>query len=151
MTPFEALYGRACRTPVYWDEVGERKIIGPELIQQSMNAVAMIRGRLKTSQSRHKSYADKRRRSLEFQVGDHVFLKVSPMREISRFGKKGKLSLRKYEPDPTHVFSFKELDTDDCVSYVESPVQIVDSKEQVLHTKTIPLVKVVYRRSDMGD
>ncbi|KAL3746177.1 hypothetical protein ACJRO7_015170 [Eucalyptus globulus] len=182
MAPFEALYGRACRTPVCWDEVGERKITGSELVQQSIDAVIVIRNRLKTAQSRQKSYADKRRRPLEFQVGEHVFLKVSPMRGTSRFGKKGKLSpryvgpfeilerigtlayrlalpprlaqvhnvfhvsmLRKYEPDPTHVLNFEELDVDERVSYEERPIQIVDRKEQVLRTKTIPLVKVVWQ------
>ena len=69
-------------------------ITGPELVQQSVEAVRVIRDRLRTAQSRQKSYADKRRKPLEFQVADHVFLKVSPMRGLSRFGKKGKLSPR---------------------------------------------------------
>ena len=98
MAPFEALYGRPCRTPVCWDEVGERRISGPELVQQSSDAVKVIRDRLKTAQSRQKNYADRRRRPLEFQVADHVFLKVSSMRGLSRFGKKGKLSPRYVGP-----------------------------------------------------
>ena len=88
MAPFEALYDRACRTPMYWDEVGERSIMGPELVWQSVETVKVIRDRLKIAQSCQKNYADRRRRPLEFQVGDHVFLKVSPMRGLSRFGKK---------------------------------------------------------------
>ncbi|XP_048140810.1 uncharacterized protein LOC125316496 [Rhodamnia argentea] len=84
--------------PLYWDEVGERKIIGLELVQQSLEAIKVIRDIMKTAHSHQKSYADKRRRSLGFQVGDHVFLKVYPMRGTSHFGKKGKLNPRYVGP-----------------------------------------------------
>ncbi|RVW62434.1 hypothetical protein CK203_064198 [Vitis vinifera] len=94
MTPFEALYGRKCRSPICWNDVGERKLLGPELVQLTVEKFALIKERLKTAQSRHKSYADNRRRDLEFEVGDHVFLKVSPMKFVMRFGRKGKLSPR---------------------------------------------------------
>ena len=94
MAPYEALYGRKCRSPVHWDEVGENKLVGPEMLEQTTEAIKKIRARMKASQNRQKSYADKRRRPLEFQVGDKVFLKVSPMRGVMRFGKKGKLSPR---------------------------------------------------------
>ena len=73
-------------------------MIGPELVHYAMEKVKLIRDRLKTAQSRQKSYADVRRRELEFQVDDWVFLKVSPMKEVMRFGKKGKLSLRYIGP-----------------------------------------------------
>ncbi|KAH9778034.1 Endonuclease [Citrus sinensis] len=92
MAPFEALYGRKCRSPICWDEVGERKLLGPELIQITVDKIKLIRGRLQTAQSRQKSYADRRRRELEFEKGDFVFLKVSPWKGVFRFGKKGKLS-----------------------------------------------------------
>ena len=78
MAPYEALYGRRCHTPLCWSEVGERQILGPELVQQASEGVALIRDRLRIAQSRQKSYADTRRRELEFDVGDLVFLKVSP-------------------------------------------------------------------------
>jgi len=94
VAPYEALYGRKCRSPVHWDEVGENKLVGPEMLEQTTEAIKKIRARMKASQNRQKSYADKRRRPLEFQVGDKVFLKVSPMRGVMRFGKKGKLSPR---------------------------------------------------------
>ncbi|KAK6164024.1 hypothetical protein DH2020_000888 [Rehmannia glutinosa] len=94
MAPYEALYGRKCRSPVHWDEVGERKLIGTELVQQTAEVVEKIRQRMKTAQSRQKSYADKRRKLLEFAVGDAIFLKVTPMKGVMRFGKKGKLSPR---------------------------------------------------------
>ena len=78
--------------------MGERSITGLELVQQSVEAVEVIRDRLKTVKSRQKSYADRRRRPLEFQIRDHVFLKVSPMKGLSRFSKKGKLNPRYVEP-----------------------------------------------------
>ena len=94
MAPFEALYGRKCRSPVYWDEVGERKLLGPQLIQKDADNIRIIRQRLLTAQSRQKSYADRRRRDLEFEIGEHVFLKVSPTKGVMRFGQRGKLAPR---------------------------------------------------------
>jgi hypothetical protein len=94
MSPFEALYGRKCRTPLYWDQTGERQFFGPELIQEAEEQVRMIRENLRIAQSRQKSYADNRRRLLEFKEGDHVYLKVSPIRGMRRFKVKGKLSPR---------------------------------------------------------
>jgi hypothetical protein len=93
MSPFEALYGRKCRTPLYWDQTGERQFFGPELIQEAEEQVRMIRENLRIAQSRQKSYADTQRRLLEFKEGDHVYLKVSPIRGMRRFKVKGKLSL----------------------------------------------------------
>jgi hypothetical protein len=78
MSPFEALYGRKCRTPLYWDQTRERQFFGPELIQEAEEQVRMIRENLRISQSRQKSYVDNRRTLLEFKEGDHVYLKVSP-------------------------------------------------------------------------
>ena len=98
MAPYEALYGRRCRSPVGWFEVGEAALIGPDSVLDAMEKVQLIRDRLKTAQSRQKSYADVRRRELEFQVDDWVFLKVSPMKGVMRFGKKGKLSPRYVGP-----------------------------------------------------
>ena len=94
MVPYEALYGRPCRSPLCWTEVGESSITGPDLIRDTSEKVSLIRQRLLTAQSRHKSYADVRRRPLEFEVGYHVFLKVMPKAGVVRFGKRGKLSSR---------------------------------------------------------
>ncbi|XP_015060243.1 uncharacterized protein LOC107006122 [Solanum pennellii] len=98
MAPYEALYGRKCRSPIGWFDVGETKLIGPDVIQQAVDKVNLIQERLLASQSRQKSYADNRRRDLEFQIGDWVFLSVSPMRGVMRFGRKGKLSPRYIGP-----------------------------------------------------
>ena len=77
MAPFEALYGRKCRTPVCWDEVGERRLVGPELVQITSEKVKVVRDNLKIARDRQKRYADNRRRDLKFEIGDRVFLKIS--------------------------------------------------------------------------
>jgi hypothetical protein len=98
MSPFEALYGRKCRTPLYWDQTRERQFFGRKLIQEAEEQVRMIRKILRIAQSRQKSYVDTRRRLLEFKEGDHVYLKVSPIRGMRRFKVKGKLSPRFIRP-----------------------------------------------------
>ena len=94
MAPYEALYGRPCRSPICWTEVGESSITGPDFIRDTSEKVSLIRQRLLMAQSQQKSYADVRRQPLEFEVGDHIFLKVMPKRGVVRFGKRGKLSPR---------------------------------------------------------
>ena len=94
MAPFEAFYGRPCRSPVCWGEIGDGAFLGPDLVRDTAAQISLIRQRMKTAQSRQASYADSRRRKLEFSVGDLVFLKVSPLRGVKRFGVKGKLSPR---------------------------------------------------------
>ncbi|XP_048229059.1 uncharacterized protein LOC125369832 [Ricinus communis] len=98
MAPSRALYGRKCRSPVCWEEVGERKLAGSELVQITSEKIPVIRERLKTAFSRQKSYADPKRKHVEFSVGEYVFLKVSPMRGVLWFGKKGKLAPRYVGP-----------------------------------------------------
>jgi len=78
MPPYEALYGRKCKNPLCWDEVGKRKMVGPEIIQQIKEKIKLIRDRLKAASDRQKSYIDLKRRDIEYSVGDKVFLKVSP-------------------------------------------------------------------------
>nr|GFA99872.1 putative nucleotidyltransferase, ribonuclease H [Tanacetum cinerariifolium] len=104
------LYGRKCRAPICWDQVGEHVIEGPEMIEVTNAKVAVAKEKLKEARTRQKSYADKHRRSLEFQPSDHVFLKVSPARGVRRFGIKGKLS-------PRFIRPFEILDRVDEVSY----------------------------------
>ncbi|KAL6334430.1 hypothetical protein AAG906_015619 [Vitis piasezkii] len=138
MAPFEALYGRKCRSPICWNDVGERKLLGPNLC-------------IKSTQSRHKSYLDHHRRDLEFEVGDHVFLKVSPMKSVMRFGRKGKLSprfvgpfeiLERYIYDPSHVVELEPIQIFEDLTYEEVPVQIVDVMDKVLRHAVVKLVKV---------
>ena len=98
MAAYETLYGRPCRSPLCWTKVEESSIMGPDLIRDTSEKVSLIRQRLLMAQSRQKSYADIRRRPLEFEVRDHVFLKVIPKRGTVRFGKRGKLSSRFIRP-----------------------------------------------------
>ncbi|GKF93311.1 hypothetical protein Tco_0280030, partial [Tanacetum coccineum] len=93
--------GRKCRSPVLWAEIGESSLIGPELIQEKID---------KAARDRQKSYADNRRKPLEFEVGDRVMLKVSPWKGVIRFGKKGKLA-------PRYVGPFEILERIDLVAY----------------------------------
>ncbi|GJU18756.1 putative reverse transcriptase domain-containing protein [Tanacetum coccineum] len=107
---FGALYGRKCRSPVYWSEVGDSQLTGPEMIRETTKKIVQIKTRLLTSRSRQKSYADVRRRQLEFNVGDKVMLKVSLWKGVIRFGKRGKLS-------PKYIGPFKVLERVGPVAY----------------------------------
>src|ERR1041385_1109684 len=92
MAPFELLDGRKCRTPLMLDEVGERQFFGPDLIRDAEEKVKLIRDKLKIAQSKKKSYGDAKRKDVTYEVGDRAYLRVSPIREIKRFGIKGKLA-----------------------------------------------------------
>jgi hypothetical protein len=92
MSPFQALYGRSCRTSLHWDQPGERQVFGLDIRLEAKENIRMVRENLKILQSRQRSYADTRRREMSFEVGDYVYLKVSPIGGIKRFGVKGKLA-----------------------------------------------------------
>ena len=111
MASYEALYGRKCRSPVGWFEVGDRQLLGLDMVKDVVDKVKLIHDRMRTAQSRQKSYADNRRRELEFNVGGHVFLKVSPFKGVMRFGKRGKLS-------PRYIGPFEILQRYRVVAYV---------------------------------
>ncbi|GKF07195.1 reverse transcriptase domain-containing protein [Tanacetum coccineum] len=96
--PFEAFYRIKCRSPILWVEVREGQLIGPEIVQETIDKISQIKDRLKAARDSQKSYADKRRKPLEFSVSDHVLLKVSPWKGVIRFGKKGKLAPRFVRP-----------------------------------------------------
>ena len=92
MAPFEALYGRKCRSPICWNDFSENIVLGTEFIEETVKNVRLIQARIQAAQDRQKSYADLKQREDEFAIGDKVFLKVSPTKGVMRFGKKGKLS-----------------------------------------------------------
>ena len=180
MLPYEALYIRKCQSLLYWDNISERQTLEPKLIRDTRDKVLVIREKMSAAQSRQKSYANNQRRLLEFKVGDRVFLNISPMRQVMRFGKKGKLCpifigpfeitqrvgrltyrialppdlvrthdvfhismLGKYITNPDVVVEYELLEIQKGITYVEEPMKIMDKKEQVLCTKTIPIVKVL--------
>nr|GFA49368.1 putative reverse transcriptase domain-containing protein [Tanacetum cinerariifolium] len=116
--PFEALYGRKCRSPVCWTEVGEAQILGPELIQETTEKIVQIKQKMQAAHDRQKSYADLKRKPMEFQVGNKVILKVSPWKGVVRFGKWGKLN-------PRYVGPFKVLEEIGKVAYkLELPEEL---------------------------
>jgi hypothetical protein len=98
MVPFEALYGRRCRTPLIWSQVGEQKFFGPNLVKEAEERVEVIKENLKAAQMRQKSYHDKGKTIREYQVGERVYLRVSPKKGVQRFGVKGKLARRYIGP-----------------------------------------------------
>ncbi|GJY71908.1 putative reverse transcriptase domain-containing protein, partial [Tanacetum coccineum] len=91
---FEALYGRKCQSPICWAEVGDAQLTGPEIVHETTEKIIQIKKRIQAARDRQKSYADRRRKPLEFEVGDKVMLKVSPWKGVIRFGKRGKLNPR---------------------------------------------------------
>ncbi|GJX19134.1 putative nucleotidyltransferase, ribonuclease H [Tanacetum coccineum] len=108
--PLEALYGRKCRSPVLWAEIGEGSLIGPELVLEMTDNVVLIKEKLKAARYRQKSNADKRRKPLKFEVGDQTLLKVSPWKGVVHFGKKGKLA-------PRYVGPFEILERIGLIAY----------------------------------
>ncbi|PKU80890.1 hypothetical protein MA16_Dca009302 [Dendrobium catenatum] len=98
MVPYKALYGRKCRTPLYWTDIGERKVIGSDLVDSATSKIRLIWDRLLAVQDRQKKYYDDKHRFVEFIVGDFIFIKIRPMKGVLRFGKVGKLSPRYISP-----------------------------------------------------
>ena len=130
MAPYEALYGRPCRSPLCLTEVEESSITGPDLIRDTFEKVSLIRQCLLMAQSRQKSYADVRRRPLEFEVGDHIFLKVMPRRGVVRFGKRGKLSPRFFRP-------FEILERVSIFAYRLALLPSMSSVHEVFHVSML--------------
>jgi len=94
MAPYEALYGMRCRSRVGWFELGKARLLGIDLVQDALDKAKLIQGRLRIVQSRQKSYADMKVRDVSFMIGEKALMKVSPMKGVMRFGKRGKLSPR---------------------------------------------------------
>jgi hypothetical protein len=119
MAPFEALYGRQCHTPLNWIEPGEKAIFGPDIVVEAEATVRHIQENLKAAKLHQESYTNKRCRPLQFEVGDHVYLKVSPMKGVKRFGVKGKLT-------PRYIGPFSILEKCGKVAYkLELPPSLV--------------------------
>ncbi|GJV99313.1 putative reverse transcriptase domain-containing protein [Tanacetum coccineum] len=119
--PYEALYGRKCRSPVCWAKVGEAQLTGPEMIQETTEKIILIKQRIQAAQDRQKSYADLKRKPVEFEVWDRVMLKISPWKGVVRF-------------EGIHV--------NDKLQFVEETVEIMEQEIKRLKRSRIPLVKV---------
>ncbi|GJX96717.1 putative reverse transcriptase domain-containing protein [Tanacetum coccineum] len=132
--PYEALYGQKCRSPVCWAEVGEAQLTGPKLIQETTEKIVLIKQRMQAAHDRQKSYADRKRKLMEFEVGDRVMLKVSPWKGVIQFGKQGKLN-------PRYVGPFKVLAKVGKVAYrLELPQEL----SRVHHTFHVSNLKKCY-------
>ncbi|GJY08860.1 putative reverse transcriptase domain-containing protein [Tanacetum coccineum] len=127
---FKALYGRKCRSPIIWAEVGEGQLIGPELVQETTKKISQIKDRLKAARDRQKSHTDKRRKPLEFNVGDYVLLKVSPWKGVVRFGKKGKLA-------PRFVGPFEIIKKVGPIAYRLDLLEELDGVHDTFHTSNL--------------
>jgi hypothetical protein len=126
MAPYEMLYGRKCRTPTCWLEVGEKQFAGPEIVQQTGDKVAYARERLRIARGRQKKYSDRKHRPKKFDVGESVMLKVFPWKGIIRFGKRGKLG-------PRFIGPFKVLQCVGDQAYkLELPTEL-DGIHNVFH------------------
>ncbi|GJY11870.1 putative reverse transcriptase domain-containing protein [Tanacetum coccineum] len=149
--PFEALYGRKCRSPICWAEVGDAQLTGSEIVHKTTEKIIQIKKRIQATRDRQKSYADRIRKPLEFEVVDKVILKVSPWKGVIRFGKWGKLNPRYIRPfkilakcfvDEPLAILLDEIQIDDKLNFIKEPVEIMDREVKLLKQSRIPIVKV---------
>ncbi|GJR26810.1 putative reverse transcriptase domain-containing protein [Tanacetum coccineum] len=148
--PFEALYGRKCRSHVLWVEIGESSLIGPELVQETTDKVVLIKKKLKAARDRQKSYDDNRRKPLEFEIGDRILERISPIayrlrlpEELSGVHDTFHVSnLKKYLADASLHVPLDEIKVDKTLRFVEEPVEIMDRDVKRLKRSKISLVKV---------
>jgi hypothetical protein len=129
MSPFQALYGRSCRTPLQWDQPGGKQVFGPDILLEAKENIKMVRENLKIAQSRQRSYADTRR-ELSFEVGDFVYFKVSPIKGVRRFGVKGKLA-------PRYVGLYHTLARRGEVAYQLSLLEGLSAVHDVFHVSQL--------------
>ncbi|GKC28006.1 putative reverse transcriptase domain-containing protein [Tanacetum coccineum] len=148
----KALYGRKCRSPICWAEVGDAQLTGPEIVHKTTEKIIQIKKRIQATRDRQKSYADRRRNPLEFEVEDKVTLKVSTWKGVIRFGKRGKLNpcyiglfkilAKKCFVDEPLAIPLDEIQIDDKLNFIEEPVEIMDREMKRLKQSRIPIMKV---------
>ncbi|GJZ06460.1 putative reverse transcriptase domain-containing protein [Tanacetum coccineum] len=150
----KALYGRKCRSPICWAEVGDAQLTGPEIVHETTEKIIQIKKRIQAARDRQKSYADRRRKPLEFEVGDKVMLKVSPWKGVIRSRANGEAepsrvhstfhvsNLKKCFVDEPLAIPLEEIQIDDKLNFIEEPVEIMDREVKRLKQSRIPIVKV---------
>ncbi|GKF88950.1 hypothetical protein Tco_0262913, partial [Tanacetum coccineum] len=150
----EALYGRRCRSPVCWAEVKEAQLTDLELIQETMEKIVLIKQRMQAAQDRQKSYVNRKRKQMEFEVGDRVMLKV--LAKVGKVAYKLELpqelskvhhtfyvsNLKKCYANEPLVMPLEGIHVDDKLQFVEEPVEIIEREIKRLKRSRIPLVKV---------
>ncbi|GJQ92345.1 putative reverse transcriptase domain-containing protein [Tanacetum coccineum] len=147
--PFEALYGRKCRSPICWAEVGDSQLTGPEIIHETTERIVQIKSHIQAARDRQKSYADVRRKPLEFQVGDKIIAKVGTVayrlelpEKLSRVHSTFHVSkLKKCMADEPLAIPLDEIQVDDKLNFIEEPVEIMDREVKRLKQSRIPIVK----------
>ncbi|XP_070042516.1 uncharacterized protein [Nicotiana tomentosiformis] len=140
MGPFKALYGWRCRSSIGWFEPGEARLYGTDLVKDALEEVKLIEKRLRTTQSRQKSYVDQKARDVSFMAGEKVLLKVSPIKGVYPVFHVS--MLRRYHVDLSHVLDFSTIQLDESLGYEEEPVAIVARQDRQLRSKRISTVKV---------
>ncbi|GKA96046.1 putative reverse transcriptase domain-containing protein [Tanacetum coccineum] len=150
--PFEALYGRKCRSPICWAEVGDAQLTGPEIVHETTEKIIQIKNRIQATRDRQKSYADRRRKPLEFKVGDKVMIiaKVGTLayrlelpEQLSRVHSTFHVSnLKKYFVDEPLAIPLDEIQIDDKLHLIEEPVEIMDREVKRPKQSRIPIMKV---------
>ncbi|KAK6153300.1 hypothetical protein DH2020_012939 [Rehmannia glutinosa] len=154
MAPYEALYGRKCRSPLHW-EIDDQWTPKADLVQEAMEKVKLIKERIRTAQSRQKSYADKRRKDLEFEVGERIgklaYRLELPAPYTGMHDVFHVLRLKKYQPDPEHIITRDTPPLMENLSYTERPIQIIDQELRQLRKREIPMVKVVWQNHDRDE
>ncbi|GKV46428.1 hypothetical protein SLEP1_g53413 [Rubroshorea leprosula] len=145
MAPYEALYGRRCRTPICWAEVGYGRVMGPDFVQQTTEKVSPTKGVYRFGLKGKLSPRYIGPFEILERVGE-VAYRIALPPKLSNVHNVFHVSvLRKYEPDPSHVINYEPLELKEDLSYTEQPIQILDRKEKVLRNKTVSLVKVLWR------
>ncbi|GJT38225.1 putative reverse transcriptase domain-containing protein [Tanacetum coccineum] len=134
---FEALYGRKCRSPICWAEVGDRQLTGPEIIHETTEKIVQIKSRIQAARDRQKSYADVRRKPLEFQIGDKVMLKLSRVHSTFQV-----LNIKKCMSDEPLAIPLDEIQIDDKLYFIDEPVETMDREVKRLKQSRISIVKV---------
>ncbi|WMV46390.1 hypothetical protein MTR67_039775 [Solanum verrucosum] len=168
MAPFEAFYGKECRSPIGWFKAGDVKPLGVDLVKDAQDKVRSIQTKLLASQSRQKKYADHKVRDMTFQTGENVLLKVSPMKGVMIFGQKGKLGpvayrmtlpsnlsgvhpvfhvsiLKRYHGDEDYIIKWDSIVLDKNLQYKEEPIAILDRDVRKMRTKEIKSVKFQWK------
>ncbi|GKA26367.1 putative reverse transcriptase domain-containing protein [Tanacetum coccineum] len=148
--PFEVLYGRKCHSPICWAEVGDAQLTGLEIVRETTEKIIQIKHRLQASRDRQRIHADKRRKPLEFQVGDKILAKVRTvayqlelLEQLNRVHSTFHISnLKKYLSDEPLAIQLDEIHVDDKLNFIEEPVEIMDRKVKRLKQSRILFVKV---------
>ncbi|GJQ98301.1 putative reverse transcriptase domain-containing protein [Tanacetum coccineum] len=152
VAPFEALYGRKCRSIVCWSEVGDSQRTGPEIIHETMKNSVQIRNRLQAARDRQKSYTDVRRKPLEFNVGNKILARIGPVAyrlelpwELNGiYNTFHVLNMKICLSDENLVILLDEIQLDNKLHFIEEPIKIMDREVKQLKQSRISIVKVCW-------